>query len=246
MWQPQVEALKDTYHILAPDLPEHGQSLEVKPFTMQGAAEQVSGLIKTSAHGGRAYVVGLSLGAQVTVALLAAAPEVVTSALVSSALLRPAPGAWMYTPGVLRWAHKTSVAPFRNADWWINLNSKYAAGIPAAYYPQAKADFQRLSEDAWTHVMTENLKFRLPAGLEKVNVPTQVVAGKGEYGAMKQSARDLAAALPNARGYLVTHRQKLSLAQQHNWNLNAPDLFTRTVRAWIEDKPLPDELKPLS
>ena len=32
MWQPQLEAFTD-YHCLVPDLPEHGRSAEVKPFT---------------------------------------------------------------------------------------------------------------------------------------------------------------------------------------------------------------------
>ena len=28
----------------------------------------------------------------------------------------------------------------------------------------------------------------------------------------------------------------------HVWNLEAPDLFTDTVRAWMTDQPLPKEL----
>jgi pimeloyl-ACP methyl ester carboxylesterase len=28
----------------------------------------------------------------------------------------------------------------------------------------------------------------------------------------------------------------------HIWNLEAPDLFTETVRAWMRDRPLPKEL----
>jgi hypothetical protein len=31
----------------------------------------------------------------------------------------------------------------------------------------------------------------------------------------------------------------------HVWNLQAPDLFTDTVRAWISDQPLPPLLRPL-
>ncbi len=37
MWQPQLEAFAD-YHCLVPDLPEHGRSAEVKPFTIAGSA----------------------------------------------------------------------------------------------------------------------------------------------------------------------------------------------------------------
>jgi pimeloyl-ACP methyl ester carboxylesterase len=33
MWQPQIEQLGD-YHCLVPDLPEQGQSVNEKPFTI--------------------------------------------------------------------------------------------------------------------------------------------------------------------------------------------------------------------
>jgi hypothetical protein len=35
------------------------------------------------------------------------------------------------------------------------------------------------------------------------------------------------------------------VAEEHNWNLVTPDLFTESVRAWITDQPLPDALEPL-
>ena len=68
MWQPQIEQLTD-YHLLVPDLPEHGQSRAIPPFALPDAATQVAELIRTKAHAGRAHVVGLSLGAQTTVQL---------------------------------------------------------------------------------------------------------------------------------------------------------------------------------
>src|SRR5512136_2082835 len=100
MWQPQMEGLSD-YHCLVPDLPEQGQSVDEKPFTIQGSAERIANLIRTRAHGGKAHVVGLSEGAQITVALLALAPELVERAIVSSALVRPLPGTGLMTPGLI-------------------------------------------------------------------------------------------------------------------------------------------------
>ena len=51
MWQPQIERLTD-YHLLVPDLPEHGQSRAIQPFTFPDAAAQVAELIEAKAHGG--------------------------------------------------------------------------------------------------------------------------------------------------------------------------------------------------
>jgi pimeloyl-ACP methyl ester carboxylesterase len=244
MWQPHVTQLAD-YHCLVPDLPEHGHSKDVKPFTMEGAAGLVADLIRTQAHGGRAHVVGLSEGAQVVVALLSSAPELVRSAIISSASLRPLPGTGLLTPGVLAATYNSSVAPFRNWDAWIRLNMKYAAGVPDQYFVQFKQDFQSLGKDAWVHLMRANLTFRLPHGLERATTPALVVVGAKEYAAMRQSARDLAAALPNAHAYTVNLGRKASLAQEHNWALTAPGIFTAMVRAWIEHTPLPAALQAL-
>jgi pimeloyl-ACP methyl ester carboxylesterase len=241
-----MEQLGGSFHCLAPDLPEHGQSMDVKPFSIAGSADLVADLIRNRVPGGRAHVVGLSEGAQITVALLSRHPEVIDHAIVSSAILRPMPlVSWMFTPKVAGISYDMSIPPFKNSDWWIRLNMKYAAAIPEAYFPKFKEAFQSYTRDSFVHLMVENQSFRLPAGLEKANVPVLVIAGKKEYREMIQSVRDLVAALPRATARLVSLGQKSSLGQEHNWSMNAPELFTRTVRAWVTDQPLPAELLPL-
>lgn len=244
MWQPQLTALCD-YHILVPDLPEHGQSMDIKPFSIQDSASLIADLIRARAHGGQAHVIGLSEGGQITVALLASHPELVDHAVVSSALLRPVPGAGMMTPGLVAASVKWFVDPFRNNDWWIRLNMKYSAGVPETYYSQFKNNFQHMTGDQFAHVMVENQRFRMPPGLQHVTVPTLVVAGNKEYNVMRQSVRDLASVMPNAKGYLIAHSRRMSLAEEHNWNMTAPELFTTMVRAWLTGQPLPAELKPV-
>jgi pimeloyl-ACP methyl ester carboxylesterase len=245
MWRPVIERLPD-YHCLVPDLPEQGQSVAIKPFSMDFAAQKVAELIRSQAHGGKAHVVGLSEGAQVTVALLAAAPEVLTSAIVSSALLRPLPGGWLLSPAMLAAMYYTSVAPFKNWDAWMRLNMKYAAAVPDAYYPEFKHEFQSMTKDGWMHMMRANQTFRLPEGLARANLPVLVIAGAREYKAMLDSVRDLVRALPNARGVIIDLGSKASMAQEHNWALSAPELFADTVRAWVTGSgSLPEGLKPL-
>jgi len=169
----------------------------------------------------------------------------VDHAIVSSALVRPIPGGGLLTPGLMALAYRWSVPPFKNSAWWIRLNMKYAAGVPNQYYPQFSQTFRELTESGFTNVMIENQRFRLPQGLDRVKAPTLIIVGKREYAAMRQSARDLAAAIPGAQAYEVVHARKMSLAEEHNWNLTAPDLFTQTVRAWITGQPLPTALQPL-
>jgi pimeloyl-ACP methyl ester carboxylesterase len=246
VWQPQVDALGVDYHCLVTDLPEHGRSANIKPFTIQGSASLVADLIREKAHHGRAHVVGLSQGAQINLALMALSPEIVDHAVVSSAVVRPLPGGMdKISPQMAAALYRWSVEPFKNSDWWTRINMKYSAGIPDAYFPQFRETYQQMNADLFARILVENQRFRLPAGLELVTSPTLVVAGKNEYKAMIQSVGDIVKALPNASGYLVQHSRKMSLAQEHNWSITAPELFTRTVRAWLQNKALPEELQPV-
>jgi pimeloyl-ACP methyl ester carboxylesterase len=189
-------------------------------------------------------VVGLSEGAQVALALLAREPGLIHRAILSSALVHSVPGVNWMSAGLIAASVKWFVEPLKNMDWWIRVNMKYSAGVPETYFPQFKKDFQNLTGEQFAHALVENQKFRLPDGLQKIVTPTLVVAGKKEYGVMRQSVREVANAIPTAQGYLVVHSRKMSLAEEHNWNLTVPELFTQMVRAWITGQPLPVELHP--
>jgi pimeloyl-ACP methyl ester carboxylesterase len=242
MWQEVIARLPE-YHCLSPDMPGHGDSRAGRPFSIAAAAERAAEVIQSSGKA-KAMVIGLSEGAQVAVQMLATCPKRVESALISSALLRPVAGtSWLASESLLRWTYRLSVAPLRGSDFWIRLNMKYSAGLPESYFLQFKDSFQAMDEDTFTCLMLENLKFRLPPGLERATAPVLVIAGHKEYKAMRESARELAAALPNARAMTLDLGKQASLAMEHNWACYAPDLFARTVRAWIEKQALPPQLK---
>lgn len=231
MWEPQLEQLQD-YHCLIPDLPEHGQSVNLKPFSMQDAVARVSELIRRRAHGRCAHVIGLSLGGQIAVALLATAPEIVDHAIVSGTLVRPIPGLSLVNAMVKLYL------PVKDLDFMIRANMQ-PLGLPEKYFAHMKEDTRLMTADGLARVFTENMRFRLPASLNRANVPTLVMAGQVEYGIMRKSACDLVKTMPKAQAYLAP---KVG----HAWNIQNPTLFNRVVRAWITDQSLPPELLPLS
>jgi len=245
MWGPVIAELLD-YHILVPDLPEQGDSAEVGPFSLKLAAQKVAEMIRAQGHGGQAHVAGLSAGAQALVQLLADSPELVDHALVSSAIMYPIRGlAWAGSRAVLEWSYRLGVAPFKNWDWWIRVNMKYSANVPDEFFLDFRRDFRGMTESAFVNLMTENQNFRMPAGLDKVDVPTLAVAGSREYPSMKQSMRELAATLPHGYAVEVSLGQRSTLGEEHNWAMTRPELFAQTVRAWVEDQSLPPGLTAL-
>ncbi len=140
MWRLQVEALQDTYHCLIPDLPEHGLSAAIRPFSIVDSARRIAELIRERAHGGRAHISGLSEGAQVTVQLLGSAAEVVDHAIISSALVHPLPGLSLLGPRALALIFTLFAAPFQSSDWYVRLNMRYGNAIPEQYFRKARED----------------------------------------------------------------------------------------------------------
>jgi pimeloyl-ACP methyl ester carboxylesterase len=243
MWRPQVEALQNTYHCLIPDLPKHGRSATTRPFTIADSARRIAELIRERAHGGRAHVIGLSEGAQVSVQLLASAARVVDHAIISSALVHPLPGVGLLGPRTLALIFTLFAAPFQGSDAYVRLNMRYGNAIPDQYFSQVREDTWRMTAASFTHMILENQRFRIPAGLDQVQVPALIVAGQHELPIVRRSARDLAATLPAGQGYLVAFSKRA--AEEHSWNLHRPDLFNAVARAWFTDQPLPAGLIPL-
>jgi len=93
-------------------------------------------------------------------------------------------------------------------------------------------------------MILENQRFRIPPGLDRVQVPALIVAGQHELAIVRRSARDLATTLPAGQGYLVAFSKRA--AKEHSWNLHRPDLFNAVTRAWLTDQPLPAGLIPLN
>jgi pimeloyl-ACP methyl ester carboxylesterase len=99
MWFPQMKALSDSYHVLAPDLPGHGVRSH-QPFTMDAAIQTVYEAM--NAGGGQALVVGISLGGYVATAFARRFPARVPGVVVASASrdMTGLNGRWMQLIGM--------------------------------------------------------------------------------------------------------------------------------------------------
>jgi len=87
-WATQVAALGGEFRCLVPDLPGHGSEAG-DAFTVEGAARSVAALIERETAGGRAILVGLSLGGYVAMAVAAGWPDRVAGLVISGATAEP-------------------------------------------------------------------------------------------------------------------------------------------------------------
>lgn len=230
MWKPQIEELKE-YHCLVPDLPEFGESSDIKPFTIKGATEQIIEIIRTRAHGGKAHLVGLSVGAQITLQIMSDAPKIVDHAIISGALVRPLIGGGMIS------IMSRLFRPLRNVRFFVGMGM-ISSGIPGKYYQAVRADKLAISPETMARVMKESTAFRMPTGLDKSKIPTLVAVGQYEKPEIVDSARDLVATIPNAQG-------GMAYRCSNTWNLQKADLFTSMVKDWISKDQLADGVMKL-
>ncbi len=226
-----VEHLPD-YYCLVPDLPGHGKSQNVS-FSIQETVDQLNTLLDEKAVGRETYLVGLSLGAQVGLSMLAQYPQRFTKAVLSGLLAIPMSGMmWL-----MDWSARLYI-PFRNIPWLVHANMK-SYGIPAEYFPQFAEDTRLLTSEGFRDIMKANGGFTKPADLAKVQAPTLILVGQKELHAIYQSTRRVIKDFPMAEAFVVA-------GAIHNWALQKPELFAETLRAWIEGLTLPPQLEPLA
>ena len=171
MWRAQLEAL-DRAHVPASavDLPGHG-GRRGERFTLEGAVDAVAGAV--DAAGGRALVVGLSLGGYVAIAHAARHPEQVAGLVAAACCSVPR------ALPVQAWA--TAVRgierlPDRGA--WLNRASVRAA-LPA----QAAADVAAggFALEVMRDVLTQMRAARPVEDLTRVECPVWLVNGRLDH-----------------------------------------------------------------
>jgi pimeloyl-ACP methyl ester carboxylesterase len=96
MWVAQQAELSGEFRTIAIDLPAHG-ARAAERFTLEGAANVLAAAIRDHATGGRAIVVGLSLGGYVAMTLAGRDPAPIRGLIVSGATAEPVgPRSFLY------------------------------------------------------------------------------------------------------------------------------------------------------
>lgn len=226
MWKPQMEQL-DGFHCLAPDLPGHGRSAQI-PLGMPSIVQSLSRLILTTSTNGKTHVVGLSFGGVVAQALMVACPDVVDRVILSGTSTRM--NKWIYNLSLLN----EPILRLLPASWLATLLCN-EFGIPPRYRMILEEDVKAFSSKTLFKVMQTYLSIEIPS---QTKSPTLVAVGEKETVYARIAARKIARSIPSAKGVLVP-------GCGHLWNMEKPELFSETVRAWVMGKTLPAQLMPL-
>jgi pimeloyl-ACP methyl ester carboxylesterase len=214
------------YHCLAPDLPGHGESSGLRWKSITDAARQVVELVRAKASGGKANLVGLSLGAMVALQALGEAPDVVSGVIVSGANLLPLP----WTVRLL----SLVMLPGMRSERFLKASAE-GLRLPEEAIPLYRADLERVSRLTVLGASLAASGFRLPKRLEGSSSPVLALAGEQENIRVLDSLYVLLKALPNAQACKIP-------GARHGWIGEQPALWVNTLGAWLGNEPLPDEL----
>lgn len=218
MWRDQVEALRDRYRVITPDLPGHDHSAGV-PFGSAGEiVADLAGLLKEV--GTPATVVGFSFGAQLTVALAAAHPDLVARAVVVSALAEPLPMPGL-SAGLVR-----AAAPLGGQRWFARLQAK-ALYVDDDMFDDYLRTARSLSAADLVAMMSANAAFRIPEAWAHFPGQALLLAGGAEPRALVRGMRDLHDRLPGSELEVVP-------GAGHGLPLQRAAWFNQRLLGWLD------------
>ena len=216
MWDPQVHDLAD-HHLLTPHLPGFGSRAHERWESLAATADDVAALIAENARGGRAHVVGLSLGGVVTTRLLARHPEVVESALITGVPLDGIHGPTRWLSDLqLRWWDRR---------WFWQAQSR-AFGLPAEDRGHFVNHGMSVAKENAVRLMREVYDGGVPDGLAAYRGRLLAIAGGKESASVRRSFATLRQAVPQAEC-------RIAPGMHHAWNIEDVELFSAVVRAWV-------------
>ena len=222
VWDEQVKEFDD-YHCIVPDLPEHGKSIDIKPFTINKSAEMISEIIRNHTCNGKANLVGISVGAQIILKILIKTPELVDRAIISGTLIQRT----MHNESLLKlldYAIKV-YEPVKNTDFFIKANMR-TYNMPKCSFDKFKESTLIIKHNSLSRILMENVFFKMPEEIEKVEVPVLVMVGEKDYKIIKDSADDLLMSLKISEGYIAPN-------VGHVWNLEDSNQFNSILRRWL-------------
>lgn len=224
IWAGPVAAL-DNVRGICPDLPGFGMSAGIPMKGFDAAADLVAETLVARGTG-PVPVIGYSYGSYVALCLALRHPDLVDRLFFISGQVTRIKGAWWMA------AVTALFAPFlagRTARERAFERLGVARG--SAWFPDDVGD---TSARALFRVSAHALRFEAKPVAREISVPVLAVAGAREHPAIRDTIAFFQSEVPLAKARLAPGG--------HGWPATAPELFTETMRAFLEGTDLPDGL----
>jgi pimeloyl-ACP methyl ester carboxylesterase len=228
-WSLVTPYLND-YHILLPDLPAHGGSQTISPFSKELSVRMLADLIKKHARHSKAHIIGHSLGATIAIELASHHANIVDTVIVSGYGKGSSPKSLGYALWVQSAA--LSAAPTSAVKWLMD-----GADLP----PLATSNSLALNMD-----IAKSICSGPDAGPSPWPARTLIIAA-GKSGLLPTAdsptaamgLRDIGRTM-NKDTVAFTHPK-----MRHPWNRQDPQLYAQMITQWIEKGTVPEGFRSL-
>lgn len=257
IWKHQKNSLTN-YHCIFLDLPEHGKSQFGNNFSIKKSAEIIKKFIEEKLKNKKVHLVGIAIGGQIILQLLAKNPELIETATVTGVNLQN--------------SFFRKVTEDENLDKLIfNIENEkvdeslamikqlkidildkkspnfiikgYLAeyGLGKEYLKDLKASIDSIGEDNLISITKESFMFKIPeidsSYVKHENDNLLILYGTKEYPKAKKSAKIIKKHFNNA--------QIFSLYRSiHLWNIHDSEWFNEVISEFISKKKLDLNTKP--
>ena len=219
MWDKQVEYFSTDYHCLVPELLDLNDTY-TDGFTIDKAAKDLIPLIESAGTDKPVSIIGFSIGAQIAISALSNRPNMFSSAMINSALVKPVHFARILTKAMLPTLPLTRNRTFSD----IQAKSMY---IEQEYLETYYQSNKNLDSRLFADIMIENMTYELPSTFSDSTSNILVTSGEKEIRSIKASMSAIVESNPNAHALVVP---KIG----HGFPLALPTLFNKTLEELLK------------
>lgn len=195
MWERQLDYFKE-YKCITFDLPGHGENSDRDFTTIDDCSKNIEEIIKKESLDQQAIVIGISIGAQITLNMIANHTNVLKKCIVISGLNKS-----INISKRLLYPLIVSSMPLIKIRFFAQLQAKQLR-LPNHMFESYYVDSLKVSKKTLLNIIYENLKF----SFSKIHIPeidTLLLAGEKEKKIILDSIRITNKNMNNSTGYIV-------------------------------------------
>ena len=257
IWKYQKNSFNN-YHSIFLDLPEHGKSQINDSFSIEKSAEIIKDVIEKKLKGKKTHLVGIAIGGQIILQLLAKYPELIETATVTGVNLQNL--AIYKNNDNEELAKLISYIENEKIDQILAMIKQlkidildkkhpnfiikgYLAeyGLGKEYLKDLKYSIDSINEDNLISITEESFKFKIPeidsSYDNQENNNLLILYGTKEYPKVKKSAKIIKDYFNNAQIFGVYR-------SIHLWNIHDYEWFNEVISEFVSKKMLNLNEKP--
>lgn len=215
MWEEQVQYFQQDFYLIVPELP-----LNDPHFKIQDTAIELNKMVDKHIGNRKTILVGFSIGAQISIAMIGNSPSKFHAAMINSALVVPIQNRLMDV--TLNYSY-----PLTKSRLFAKLQAR-SMGLPKQLFNIYFEETLQLSKDAFLNMMKENMSFQVPDSFYEAKIPLLFTIGSKEQKIVKQSFELLKSKSQNADGHVFEN-------VSHNAPFKAATQFNQVLKQWSNE-----------